>query len=667
MFVKQSERVGHGWSFHPTQYKKDLQGSISGQLLYPVRRSIQELREHLDRIDSWHKELNEAQDLPERHLGLFAQLANWKKRGMINALTRAIFGKAMSDNPPGPVRDIKVTIGEHAFRFEGSNEGRRGPTRKLTYTATAESQIEITRTFGDFEMIILIAPQSGNVSMNVDGVSLSVWKISDETSRSLEDMLLGLVGKSWEVDDDQDSEDERVEDERVKALHKCAMKVDFWVEPQEERPWKRRKFTDAELVCGNESFEVHRGLLAAKSAVFEAAFESAFQEGVKAKYEIKDASKAAVKGMLYFLYTGNLSVESDETLPDILNLAMQYELYALADKVVPHLAAGIDANNIGLRARLLKRHVEREECKRALDIIVEKAMQEPVLVVDVTPLRKALMAMCACCRLRLMGVVQRWLEDACAKLKLSLQAKSGEIIMSPKQPDELHSTILAVKSLDPFLVETAPVLASIRQMFEVLESRYHQVPRALVKRWYECIHAVPDLRDRAEKWQNIFRKDLRGKFNIRIAEKAKILSAQVQECRLVLEEYACKVSLTKAEFYYNKMHKLQERVAKLQEQVEKQHVHEEMMEMPLSEFPGLAATAEQIAPLLDLWFLAHDWSQWQEEILFGEFVGLPGGASFEQHLWDSKARRTVPSHLEPFAELQFDYLILCVFSLCTSW
>ncbi|CAK9019642.1 unnamed protein product [Durusdinium trenchii] len=249
-----------------------------------------------------------------------------------------------------------------------------------------------------------------------------------------------------------------------------------------------------------------------------------------------------------------------------------------------------------------------------------------LFVVDVTPLRKALLAMCACCRLRLMGVVQRWLEDACAKLKHSLQVKSGEIIMSPKHPDELHSTIQAMKSLDPFLVETAPVLASIRQMFEVLESRYHQVPRALLKRWYECIHAVPDLRDRAEKWQNIFRKDLRGKFNIRIAEKAKILSAQVQECRLVLEEYACKVSLTKAEFYYNKMHKLQDRVAKLQEQVQKQHVHEEMMEMPLSEFPGLAATAEQIAPLLDLWFLAHDWSQWQEEILFGEFSKIdPNG------------------------------------------
>ena len=47
--------------------------------------------------------------------------------------------------------------------------------------------------------------------------------------------------------------------------------------------------------------------------------------------------------------------------------------------------------------------------------------------------------------------------------------------MSPKQPDELHSTILAVKSLEPFLLETAaPVLASVRQMFDILESRYHQ-------------------------------------------------------------------------------------------------------------------------------------------------------------------------------------------------
>jgi len=121
-------------------------------------------------------------------------------------------------------------------------------------------------------------------------------------------------------------------------------------------------------------------------------------------------------------------------------------------------------------------------------------------------------------------------------------------------------------------------------------------------------------------------EDLRGKFNMKIAEKAKFLAAQVEECRLVLEEYACKVSLNRADLYYTKMKKLQERVCKLQEQVKKQHVHEEMMEMPLSDFPGLAATAEQLAPLLELWYLAHEWTHWKENILFDYFVKIDPSA-----------------------------------------
>lgn len=111
------------------------------------------------------------------------------------------------------------------------------------------------------------------------------------------------------------------------------------------------------------------------------------------------------------------------------------------------------------------------------------------------------------------------------------QAKSGEIIMSPKQPDELHSTILersprtrtsqvswqnrrlfrglfklkisknlkipwsgwprrrwyqkqiksirpleAVKSLDPFLVETAPVLAGDPKVWVVASFRLNSAP-----------------------------------------------------------------------------------------------------------------------------------------------------------------------------------------------
>eukprot|EP00928_Gymnodinium_smaydae_P021301 TRINITY_DN18294_c0_g1_i1.p1 TRINITY_DN18294_c0_g1~~TRINITY_DN18294_c0_g1_i1.p1 ORF type:complete len:177 (+),score=8.12 TRINITY_DN18294_c0_g1_i1:78-608(+) len=38
--------------------------------------------------------------------------------------------------------------------------------------------------------------------------------------------------------------------------------------------WKKRKFTDAEVVCGNSRFAVHRVILSAASPVFDVAFSS---------------------------------------------------------------------------------------------------------------------------------------------------------------------------------------------------------------------------------------------------------------------------------------------------------------------------------------------------------------------------------------------------------
>ena len=95
-----------------------------------------------------------------------------------------------------------------------------------------------------------------------------LWGILDDTSRFPEDMLFGLFGKSWPVVD-------------PKALCKCATRVDFWVEPKEERPWKCRRFT-MNLSKYMEDF------WQPSQKFFEAAFESSFQEGVRAKYEIKD-------------------------------------------------------------------------------------------------------------------------------------------------------------------------------------------------------------------------------------------------------------------------------------------------------------------------------------------------------------------------------------------
>jgi hypothetical protein len=243
-----------------------------------------------------------------------------------------------------------------------------------------------------------------------------------------------------------------------------------------------------------------------------------------------------------------------------------------------------------------------------------------LFVVDASPLRRALLGMCACCRLRLLGCVQRWLQVDCTDLMGKLKAKHLEIIMLPRTADELHSTLEAVNGLDAFLGEQEPRLARLQDMFQLMERWHHRMPAVSHKFWYDCMHAVPDLRDRAERWRGVFRKDLRSRFNLKIADHAKTLETQCADCKNILDDFASKVTLNKAEFYHSKLKALQARMTVLMKQVKKQHLHEGMMELELSEFPGLSTMVQQIEPLLDLWLLAHEWINWKEEILFGEFM-----------------------------------------------
>ncbi|CAE8636128.1 unnamed protein product, partial [Polarella glacialis] len=200
--------------------------------------------------------------------------------------------------------------------------------------------------------------------------------------------------------------------------------------------------------------------------------------------------------------------------------------------------------------------------------------------------------------------------------------KSVEIIMNPNAADELLSTLEACDGLEVFLEDKRPVLANIRDMFQLLQDCNHQVPSVLQKRWYDCIHAVPDIRDRAERWRALFRREIRGRFNLKIAGSATLLKAQCEECRLILEEWSCKVVLKVAESCHTNLTRLNLRIGSLQVQVKKQHLHEQMMEMPLSDFTGLNTTAEQITPLLELWYMAHEWNLWKEEIVEGEFARI---------------------------------------------
>lgn len=140
----------------------------------------------------------------------------------------------------------------------------------------------------------------------------------------------------------------------------------------QERAWKQRKFTDAEIVCGDVRTAVHRMMLAAASPVFEAALSSAMVEGRSATYEISDVTPSAVEAMLAHIYTGNIQCQSAE-LPALFELAMKYELDALGEDVAAKMVQDVSAENVRRLVVVLKRHSENKFAKGALTHIFEAA------------------------------------------------------------------------------------------------------------------------------------------------------------------------------------------------------------------------------------------------------------------------------------------------------
>eukprot|EP00929_Paragymnodinium_shiwhaense_P091254 TRINITY_DN51277_c0_g1_i1.p1 TRINITY_DN51277_c0_g1~~TRINITY_DN51277_c0_g1_i1.p1 ORF type:complete len:264 (-),score=43.61 TRINITY_DN51277_c0_g1_i1:125-916(-) len=123
----------------------------------------------------------------------------------------------------------------------------------------------------------------------------------------------------------------------------------------QERAWKQRKFTDAVVVCNGQRFDVHRATLSAASPVFDAAFSCGMTEGAFATYEIQQSTAAAVEAMLFFMYNGSIAVPPEE-LPQLLELAVQYELHELCEMVGKNMLSDISVDNVQERAKALKRH-----------------------------------------------------------------------------------------------------------------------------------------------------------------------------------------------------------------------------------------------------------------------------------------------------------------------
>lgn len=64
------------------------------------------------------------------------------------------------------------------------------------------------------------------------------------------------------------------------------------------------KFTDLVIQVGTRVWKVHRAIMSARSAFFDAACGGSFKEGKEARVHLQDEDPDAVDAMIFYCYTG---------------------------------------------------------------------------------------------------------------------------------------------------------------------------------------------------------------------------------------------------------------------------------------------------------------------------------------------------------------------------
>ena len=86
-------------------------------------------------------------------------------------------------------------------------------------------------------------------------------------------------------------------------------------------------FRDVKIRVSNEEFSAHKCILAARSPVLHKMLETdSFKEGQEDIINISDLRSAVFKEMLYFIYTGHLSLQAKTMANDLMVAANIYEM-----------------------------------------------------------------------------------------------------------------------------------------------------------------------------------------------------------------------------------------------------------------------------------------------------------------------------------------------------
>lgn len=91
--------------------------------------------------------------------------------------------------------------------------------------------------------------------------------------------------------------------------------------------WVTKKFSDFLIIVDSKEFPVHKNILSIQSPVFDVMLSNDMQEIQTNRMNIEDFSQSTVEAFLYFLYTGEETIDADAI--ELFKIAAKYNVSTL--------------------------------------------------------------------------------------------------------------------------------------------------------------------------------------------------------------------------------------------------------------------------------------------------------------------------------------------------
>lgn len=100
---------------------------------------------------------------------------------------------------------------------------------------------------------------------------------------------------------------------------------------EQSKLWSSGKLSDLLVMCGTQTWNVHRAIICARSRWFEKAYYGGFKEAQSQNISIEEKEPFAIAKMLKFIYTLDYNGGILENVSDGDSFSVNVEIYKLAN------------------------------------------------------------------------------------------------------------------------------------------------------------------------------------------------------------------------------------------------------------------------------------------------------------------------------------------------